>query len=93
MTGRRQSLGLNLSHQLPTGPAGGSSENMEDLSQCAGKEGFLEAEELVSGRRGRVCLRKSYMPRPSASLWVLWPGLAQRLRARHVVRGCACVSV
>lgn len=43
-------MSLDLGHQLPAGPAGSSSE-MEDLSQCAGREGFLEAEELVLGGR------------------------------------------
>lgn len=43
--------GLDLGHQLPAGPAGRSSGNTGDLSQCAGREGFLEVEELALRRR------------------------------------------
>lgn len=39
--------GLDPGRQLPAGPAGRSSGNTGDLSQCAGREGFLEVEELA----------------------------------------------
>lgn len=41
--------GLDLGHQVPAGCAGRHSGNTGDLSQCAGREGFLEVEELVLG--------------------------------------------
>lgn len=46
--------GLDLGHQLPTGPAGRKSGNVGDLSQCAGRESFLEVAELVLGGREEV---------------------------------------
>lgn len=59
------------------------SENMEDLSHCAGREDFLEAEELVLGGEEEVdCQsweesdsRKTCTPRPCPAVRpVAWAG-------------------
>lgn len=74
---------------------------MEDLSQCAGREGFLEAEELVPGGGEEVGCQSwegsdsgsPAHPDPLPSCVSCGLGWLTHLRAWHVAGGRDCVCV